>query len=194
MFQQPGFVRSPYHANTMYFVEGFVNEQLINSTPSILRKNSVKLTPFSPQSQAKIFSDSKNDTTNLNTSTDLAPGASFNSTMGTPPPVSHQHNISNVPSTMEHLKIHTLEYHEDSVLCIAICNFTLDSKPTKYVFSGSQESSIGVWNCDTFQLIDTLLGHSRAILNLEVIQPKAKQFLLHFHAYFALHSVFVFVY
>eukprot|EP01084_Bolivina_argentea_P041621 76813_1 len=67
-------------------------------------------------------------------------------------------------------KIHCLDYHKDTVLCVAKCQLLNNNKELiEYIFSGSQDSSIGVWNTDTFQLEGTLLGHSRSILNLYVI-------------------------
>ena len=67
-------------------------------------------------------------------------------------------------------KIHCLEYHRDTVLCVAKCQFVNhNQKLVEYIFSGSQDSSIGVWSTDTFQLQGTLLGHCRSILNLYVI-------------------------
>ncbi len=71
-------------------------------------------------------------------------------------------------------KIHCLSYHKDTVLCVAKCQFLNHNKQlVGYIFSGSQDSSIGVWNTDTFQMEGTLLGHSRSILNLYVINDSA---------------------
>ena len=77
-------------------------------------------------------------------------------------------------------KIHCLQYHKDTVLCVAKCRLLDNSKQKliEYIFSGSQDSSIGVWDTDTFQLKGQLLGHSRSILNLYVIDDSIMNPLL----------------
>eukprot|EP01083_Nonionella_stella_P240605 841002_1 len=72
-------------------------------------------------------------------------------------------NADNYKGEYKH-KIQSLESHKDSVLCVATHN--------QYIFSGSQDCSIGVWNTNTFELEDTLLGHSRSVLGLYVMNPQ----------------------
>eukprot|EP00485_Elphidium_margaritaceum_P004315 CAMPEP_0202697466 /NCGR_PEP_ID=MMETSP1385-20130828/10793_1 /ASSEMBLY_ACC=CAM_ASM_000861 /TAXON_ID=933848 /ORGANISM="Elphidium margaritaceum" /LENGTH=123 /DNA_ID=CAMNT_0049353933 /DNA_START=32 /DNA_END=399 /DNA_ORIENTATION=+ len=80
-------------------------------------------------------------------------------------------------------KIHCLEYHQDTVLCLATCKLLHTDVDNcnhfvQYIFSGSQDSSIGVWNVDTFQLKGCLLGHSRSVINLYVMNETVKAPLL----------------
>eukprot|EP01083_Nonionella_stella_P176257 616204_1 len=76
--------------------------------------------------------------------------------------------ITHTPSDYKH-KIHCLEGHKATVLCVATCKFQNGNQSKQYIFSGSQDSSIGVWNTNTFEREGILLGHSRSILGLYVM-------------------------
>ncbi|ETO05750.1 serine/threonine protein kinase [Reticulomyxa filosa] len=62
----------------------------------------------------------------------------------------------------------------------------------RYIFTGSQDCKIGVWDISTFQLIGTLVGHSRSVLKLRTLPRRQlcrKRGGIYIHVY-----VYVYVY
>ncbi|KAH9480318.1 putative di- and tripeptidase DUG2 [Psilocybe cubensis] len=68
---------------------------------------------------------------------------------------------SNVPPPV---LIHSLHESRSSVLSLA--------SNERYIFSGSQNQDISVWDKETFQLKDTLRGHTGSVLGLEYAKDK----------------------
>jgi WD40 repeat protein len=62
---------------------------------------------------------------------------------------------------------HTIEEHKNSVTCLALL-----SKENDYVISGSADSTLKIWDMQTYKCIRTLEGHTSSITCIAVFSEK----------------------